>query len=138
MARKGDDEDLIRSNLEDNAIVDPRRIRKKQNYSRNSDLLKGFDSVKVEQEKEASYLIAEQNYQKKLDKRTKELEYVGFDHDRKSRGKSPMIPALKGKLVPNDLKTPEIEKEEKTKKVTLAKFVRSKMGLKKSTKTRKK
>ena len=119
MANKDDSE---------NNAIDPRRIRRKTKNQRSFDQVKGFDDIeKVEFKKKGkgSYLVEKQEYQKKLDKRSKELEYAPFDHDRKSRAASSPIPVLKNKLVVDDLKAPEAQPTN-IEKVTFAKFLRVK------------
>ena len=122
------------------AGVDPRKIRRKSKNQRSFDQVKGFtDLEKTEYDKKGkgTFFNDKENYQKKLDKRSKELEYRPFDHDRKSPARSAPIPVLKDKLVPNDLKTPEIKPENK-EKITFAKFIRPKRTPKGSKRTKKK
>lgn len=124
----------------DDKPIDPRRIRRKSKNQRSFDQMKDFNDLeKVEYERKGKgvFYNDKENYQKKLDKRSKELEYAPFDHDRKSRpGRTAPIPILKDKLVPNDLKTPEIKSSDK-EKVTFAKSVRSKKSMRLKRKNKK-
>lgn len=126
--------------VSDDAGVDPRRIRRKGKNMRSFDQVKGFtDLEKVDFDKKGKgiFFNDKESYQKKLDKRSKELEYLPFDHDRQSRARSAPIPVLKDKLIPNDLKTPEI-KPENTEKITFAKSIRPKAKPKTSKRGKKK
>jgi hypothetical protein len=113
---------------DDENPIDPRAIRRKSNNRRDFDKLKGFAELEIAEFKQTGkgvFYAKKQEHQKELDKRSKELEYAPFDHDRKSRAKSAPLPILKSKLVPDDLKTPEIQTEN-AEKVVFAKSVKGK------------